>query len=56
LRDFGVESGSTVSKDYSAETSRFNGTIHWVQLDLSADDADQLNSPNERLRVAMARQ
>jgi arylsulfatase len=54
--DVGSESGSTVSDDYSAETSRFNGEINWVQLDQGADDADHLISPEERLRIAMARQ
>ncbi len=54
--DVGNETGSTVSPDYTAETSKFNGAINWIQLDQGADDQDHLISPEERLRVAMARQ
>ena len=54
--DVGYESGSTVSDDYTAETSKFSGVVNWVQLDQGADDADHLITPEERLRVAMARQ
>jgi arylsulfatase len=54
--DVGNESGSPVAEDYVAETSRFNGRINWIQLDQGADDHDHFISPEERLRVAMARQ
>jgi arylsulfatase len=56
--DIGYESGTTVSPDYTAHTSRFNGKINWVQIDLGkdAEDADHYISAEERLRVAMARQ
>ena len=54
--DVGNETGSTVTPDYTAETSKFNGTINWVQLDQGADDHDHLISPEERLNLAMARQ
>ena len=54
--DVGNETGSTVTPDYTAETSKFNGVINWIQLDQGADDQDHLISPEERLRVAMARQ
>jgi arylsulfatase len=54
--DIGYESGTTVSPDYTVETSRFNGKINWVQLDLGLDDHDHLISPEERLNLAMARQ
>ena len=54
--DIGCEGGSTVSEDYTARTSKFNGKINWVQLDQCADDHDHLISPEERLRVAMTRQ
>lgn len=39
-------------------SSAFGGPIEWVQIDLGDDakDADHLISPEERLRVAMARQ
>ena len=54
--DIGYESGTTVTSDYTARTSRFTGTINWVQLDLGNDDHDHYIDPEERLRVAMARQ
>jgi arylsulfatase len=54
--DVGYESASPVSEDYTNETSKFNGTINWVQIDQGTDDADHLISPEERFRVAMARQ
>ena len=37
--DIGYESGTTVSPDYTAHTSRFNGKINWVQIDLGKDAA-----------------
>jgi hypothetical protein len=54
--DIGYESGTTVTPDYTADTSRFTGRINWVQIDLGKDDHDHFISPEERLRVAMARQ
>lgn len=54
--DIGYESGTTVSPDYTAATSRFTGKIRWVQIDLGDDDHDHFIDPEERLRIAMARQ
>jgi len=56
--DVGYESGTTVSPDYTAHTSRFSGSIDWVRIDLGEDakDADHYVDPDERFRVAMARQ
>jgi arylsulfatase len=54
--DIGHESGTTVSPDYTARDSRFTGTINWVQIDVGSDDHDHFIDPEERLRVAMARQ
>ena len=54
--DIGYETGTTVSPDYTARTSRFTGRVHWVQLDLGPDDHDHFIDPEERLRIAMARQ
>jgi arylsulfatase len=54
--DIGEDTGSSVSDDYLPENSRFTGKINWVQLDAGKDDHDHLISPEERLRVAMARQ
>jgi arylsulfatase len=56
--DVGRDTASPVSDDYDAESSVFTGTVNWVQIDLGedAEDADHLITPEERLRVAMARQ
>jgi hypothetical protein len=56
--DVGRDTGSAVSDDYDSESSVFNGTVNWVQIDLGedAEDADHLITPEERLSVAMARQ
>ncbi len=56
--DVGSDKASPVSDDYTPETSRFNGAIHWVRIDLAdtAEDPDRLISPEERMRLAMARQ
>ena len=56
--DLGEDTGSTVSDDYTPGTSEFNGKVRWVQVDIAeaAEDADHLISPEERLRIAMARQ
>lgn len=54
--DVGYESASPVAEDYSMHTSRFSGKINWVQLDAGLDDHDHFIDPEERLRLAMARQ
>jgi arylsulfatase len=56
--DVGEDTASPVADDYSAAESRFNGTVSWVQIDVddAAADVDHLIDPEERLRVAMARQ
>ncbi len=56
--DIGSDTASPVTDDYTAETSRFTGTVRWVQIDVdaAAEDVDHLISPEERLQVAMARQ
>jgi arylsulfatase len=56
--DVGSDSATPVSDDYGPRDSEFSGQVRWVQIDLGddAEDADHLISPEERLRVAMARQ
>ncbi|HZO69942.1 MAG TPA: hypothetical protein VFB74_33515, partial [Kribbellaceae bacterium] len=54
--DIGYESGTTVTPAYTPQTSRFTGKIKWVQIDLGDDDHDHFIDPEERLRVAMAKQ
>jgi arylsulfatase A-like enzyme len=56
--DVGSDSATPVSDDYGPKDSAFTGRIHWIQLDgdAAAEDVDHLISPEERLRIAMARQ
>jgi Sulfatase len=54
--DVGVDYGTSVSDDYTPDTSRFTGTVNWVQLDQGADDQSHLISPDDRLSVALVRQ
>ena len=56
--DVGSDTASPVSDDYGPGDNAFNGRVLWVQIDLGEDaaDADHLITPEERLRVAMARQ
>ena len=53
-----VEGGAVVSEDYGPRGNEFTGAVHWVQIDLAdaAEDLDHLITPEERLRVAMAKQ
>src|SRR4029079_6779478 len=54
--DIGYESGTTVPPHYRPASSGLNGKIRWVQLDTGVDDNDHYIDPDERYRVAMARQ
>jgi hypothetical protein len=54
--DVGRDTGTPVSSDYTRKTSAFNGKVHWVQIDLGKDVHDHLILPEERYKVAMARQ
>jgi arylsulfatase len=56
--DVGSDTASPVSDDYETGDNAFTGDVNWVQIDLGddAEDADHLIAPEERLRVAMARQ
>lgn len=56
--DVGGDTGAPVSPDYGPQHNEFNGSIRGVQLAIG-EDADQPEhrvSPEEALRVAMARQ
>jgi arylsulfatase len=57
--DIGHEAGSPVTADYPPNGgSEFSGQVNWVEFDAAAaaDDQNHLISPEERLRVAMAKQ
>jgi arylsulfatase A-like enzyme len=56
--DLGSDLGTPVSDDYASADSAFTGKVDWVQIDVdeAAEDPNHLISPEERFRVAMARQ
>jgi arylsulfatase len=56
--DVGREGGAVVTDDYGPHENAFSGRVNWVQIDVdaAAEDTDHLITPEERLRVAMARQ
>jgi arylsulfatase A-like enzyme len=56
--DLGSDSATPVSDDHGPAETGFTGRVKWVEIDLGddAEDADHLITPEERLRVAMARQ
>ena len=56
--DVGSDSATPVSDDYAPEDSTFTGRVRWVEIDIAeaSEDLDRLITPEERLRVAMAKQ
>ena len=56
--DLGDDTATPVSDDYATTDRRFTGTVEWVQVDVeaAASQADHLITPEERFRVALARQ
>ena len=56
--DVGVDNGSPVSPDYGSRGNAFNGRVKGVEIDLAegAESLDHFLDPEERVRVAMARQ
>ena len=56
--DVGEDSGSPVSQDYGSRGNAFNGRVKGVQLAIAeaAENLDHLVSPEEAIRIAMARQ
>ncbi|MEZ5348071.1 MAG: hypothetical protein R2714_02565 [Microthrixaceae bacterium] len=54
--DIGYESGTTVSADYTTATSRFNGSLAWVRIDLDDDSHDHLIDPDDAFHIAISRQ
>ena len=56
--DLGSDSATPVTDDLALDELEFNGRIDWVEISIGDDaaDSDHLISPEERLKVAMARQ
>ena len=56
--DVGQDTGAPVSQDYGPRGNEFNGVVKGVQIAIAkaAESETHLVSPEEALRVAMARQ
>jgi arylsulfatase len=56
--DVGEDTGSPVSEDYGPRGNAFNGRVKGVQIAIAdaAENSDHLVSPQEAVRIAMARQ
>jgi arylsulfatase len=56
--DVGSDTATPVTDDLREGQTAFNGRVRWIEIDLGDDaaDADHLITPEERYRVAMARQ
>ena len=56
--DVGEDNGAPVSEDYGPRGNAFNGRVKGVQLAIAeaAEDLDHLISPEDAIRMAMARQ
>jgi hypothetical protein len=56
--DVGFQAGSPTTNDYGAHGNKFNGEVIRVEIDIgeNAVNLDHLISPEDRLRLAMARQ
>jgi arylsulfatase A-like enzyme len=56
--DVGVDSGAPVSSDYGPQGNAFNGRVKGVQLAIAeaAEEVGHLVSPEDAIRIAMARQ
>jgi arylsulfatase len=56
--DVGEDTGSPVSTDYGPRGNAFNGRVRGVQIAIkeAAKAEDHMVSPEDALRVAMARQ
>ena len=54
--DIGEDFGMPVSSDYTSGTSRFNGKIDLVQIDLGDDTPRPPDRPGGNIGIAMSRQ
>lgn len=56
--DVGTDTGSPVSEDYGPHGNEFSGRVKGVQISIAdaAENSDHLVSPEDAVRIAMARQ
>ena len=54
--DIGHATGTSVSTDYAAHDGVFSGRIDWVQIETGKAEDDRAIAPEERIRIALARQ
>jgi len=56
--DVGLDSGSPVSPEYGSRGNEFNGDVRGVEIAIAeaAESVDHLITPEDAIRIAMARQ
>jgi arylsulfatase len=54
--DVGNETGTTVTPDYTVDTSEFTGEIKWVELKVGDDGHEHMVDPEDLIHVLMSRQ
>lgn len=54
--DVGDDTGSPASTDYGPRGNSFTGEINWVRLDAGEDNYDHLINPEDKFKMAMAKQ
>jgi hypothetical protein len=56
--DVGRDSGSPVSTEYGSRGNEFNGDVRGVEVAIAeaAESVDHLITPEDAIRIAMARQ
>jgi len=56
--DVGMDTGSPISQDYGPRGNEFSGRVKGVQIAIAeaAESSDHLVSPEDAMRIAMARQ
>ncbi len=54
--EIGMDLGAQVTDDYPEGSSRFNGTIDWVRMDLGADDQSSKVSDEQKYHMRMGKQ
>ena len=54
--DVGDDKGSPASMDYGPRGNSFTGDINWVRFDTGEDNYDHLINPEDKFKMAMAKQ
>ncbi len=54
--EIGMDLGAQVTGDYPEGSSKFNGTIDWVRIDLGADDQSHKVSADQQYHMLKGKQ